>query len=39
LGEVAGNEIAVTGGLEAGDQVIVSGATLVSDGQDVKVIP
>lgn len=39
LGEVSGNEIAVTGGLAAGDQVIVSGATLVSDGQDVKVIP
>ena len=39
LGEVTGNEIAVTGGLEAGDQVIVTGATLVSDGQDVKVIP
>ena len=39
LGEVTGNEIAVISGLEAGDQVIVSGATLVSDGQDVKVIP
>jgi multidrug efflux pump subunit AcrA (membrane-fusion protein) len=39
LGEVTGNEIAVTGGLEPGDQVIVTGATLVSDGKDVKVIP
>lgn len=39
LGEVSGNMVAVTGGLAAGDRVIVSGATLVGDGQDVKVIP
>lgn len=39
LGEVTGNEIAVTSGLDAGDRVIVSGATLVSDGQDVNIIP
>jgi len=39
LGEVTGNEITVTDGLAAGDQVIVTGATLVSDGQAVKVIP
>ena len=39
LGEVTGNEIAVTSGLEAGERVIVSGATLVGDGQDVKIIP
>lgn len=39
LGQVSGNEVAVTGGLEAGEQVIVTGATLVGDGQDVNVIP
>ena len=39
LGQVSGNRVAVTGGLEAGDRVIVSGTTLVGDGQDVKVIP
>jgi multidrug efflux system membrane fusion protein len=39
LGQVTGNEVAVTDGLEAGEQVIVTGATLVGDGKDVKVIP
>jgi RND family efflux transporter MFP subunit len=38
LGEVLGNGIAVTAGLEAGETVVVSGATLLVDGTAVKVI-
>lgn len=39
LGEVYGNMIAVTRGLKVGEPVIVTGATLVTDGQAVRVIP
>jgi multidrug efflux system membrane fusion protein len=39
LGGVSGNRIAVTGGLELGDRVIVSGASLLVDGERVRVIP
>ena len=39
LGDVSGNQIAVTGGLTAGDRVIVRGSTLVADGQSVLVMP
>lgn len=39
LGEAFGNMIAVTGGLNVGDPVIVTGATLVLDGASVRVIP
>jgi len=39
LGEVNGNLVAVREGLEPGDRVIVRGATIVSDGQAVSVIP
>ena len=39
LGDVSGNQIAVTGGLTAGDRVIVRGSTLVADGQPVLVMP
>jgi RND family efflux transporter MFP subunit len=39
LGEVTGSEIAVTGGLTAGDRVVVTGATLVRDGQTARIIP
>jgi multidrug efflux system membrane fusion protein len=39
LGEVYGNVIAVTKGVKIGEQVIVTGATLVTDGQPVRVIP
>jgi RND family efflux transporter MFP subunit len=39
LGEVMGNGIAVLDGLAAGDDVVVSGATLLVDGAQVKVIP
>jgi RND family efflux transporter MFP subunit len=39
LGQVVGSSVAVTDGLNVGDQVIVTGATLVSDGQPVRVMP
>jgi RND family efflux transporter MFP subunit len=39
LGEVSGNLIAVRQGLEAGDRVIARGATIVTDGQPVQVMP
>ena len=39
LGEVFGNRIAVLRGLDAGDPVIVRGASIVRDGQQVRVIP
>ena len=36
LGEVMGNTIAVTKGLNAGDRVVVTGATLLVDGAHVR---
>ena len=39
LGEVLGSRIAVTSGLAAGERVIVSGATIVNDGDPVRIIP
>jgi multidrug efflux system membrane fusion protein len=39
LGEALGNEIAVTSGLKVGEQVVVRGATLVVDGEEVLVLP
>lgn len=39
LGEVVGNRIVVTTGLTAGERVVVSGATIVADGDRVRVIP
>lgn len=39
LGEVQGNEIAITSGLAAGEQVVVVGASLLVDGQPVVVVP
>lgn len=39
LGEVSGNLIAVREGLTPGDRVIVRGATIVADGQSVRVMP
>jgi multidrug efflux system membrane fusion protein len=39
LGDVSGNLIAVREGLEPGERVIIRGATIVSDGQVVSVIP
>jgi multidrug efflux system membrane fusion protein len=39
LGEVSGNQIAVREGLAKGERVIVRGATIVADGQAVRVMP
>jgi multidrug efflux system membrane fusion protein len=39
LGEVSGNLIAVREGLQPGEQVVVRGATIVTDGQAVRVTP
>jgi hypothetical protein len=36
---VYGNSIAVTAGVQVGEQVIVTGATLVVDGEPVQIIP
>jgi RND family efflux transporter MFP subunit len=38
LGEVMGNAIAVTKGLDAGQQVVVSGANLLVDGEPIRVL-
>jgi multidrug efflux system membrane fusion protein len=39
LGDVLGNGVAVKNGIAAGDRVIVTGATLLSDGDPVRIIP
>jgi len=39
LGEAVGNSIAVTSGLRIGERVIVTGATLVTDGEPVRLVP
>ena len=39
LGESFGNAVAVAEGLKPGDRVIVTGGTMVNDGDQVKVIP
>lgn len=39
LGDVVGNSIAVSAGLQGGEKVIVRGATLVVDSQEVRIIP
>ena len=39
LGESFGNAVAVTEGLKQGDRVIITGGTMVNDGDQVKVIP
>jgi multidrug efflux system membrane fusion protein len=39
LGDFLGNQIPIRSGLTDGDQVIVLGASLVSDGETVQVIP
>ncbi len=38
LGALVGNAVAVTSGLRAGDRVVVSGATIVSDGEQVQIL-
>jgi multidrug efflux system membrane fusion protein len=39
VGEAYGNNIAITNGLEPGDRVITSGASLVHDGDRLQLIP
>jgi multidrug efflux system membrane fusion protein len=39
LGEVSGDMIAVRKGLQPGERVVVRGATIVTDGQPVRLIP
>lgn len=39
VGDVLGDGVTVTSGLKTGEQVVVYGATQVSDGQKVRVIP
>jgi RND family efflux transporter MFP subunit len=39
VGEVSGNEIALTQGLKIGERVIVSGAAQLVDDEEVRVIP
>lgn len=38
LGDMIGNQVGVVTGLRAGEKVIVSGATIVNDGEPVRVI-
>jgi RND family efflux transporter MFP subunit len=39
LGLVSGNMISVTQGVKPGDRIIVTGAAMVSDGEQVRIIP
>jgi RND family efflux transporter MFP subunit len=39
LGPASGNDIAVTRGVQFGEHVVVMGATLLTDGEAVRVIP
>ena len=39
LGEIQGSRIAVTSGLSASDRVVVTGTTILVDGDPVRVIP
>src|SRR5262249_15175207 len=39
LGPVTGNLVAIGGGVRAGDRVVVMGASLLKDGEEVRVIP
>jgi RND family efflux transporter MFP subunit len=39
LGRISGNRVAVETGLKIGDPVVVSGASLLTDGDPVRVIP
>jgi RND family efflux transporter MFP subunit len=39
LGEIVGNDITVLSGVRIGDRVIVRGATMVTDGTEVRIIP
>ncbi len=39
VGEIYGNSIAVKGGVQAGEKVITSGASLVKSGDNIRIIP
>jgi multidrug efflux pump subunit AcrA (membrane-fusion protein) len=39
LGEAHGNLIAVNGGLSVGEQVVTTGATLIKNGDQIRIIP
>jgi RND family efflux transporter MFP subunit len=39
LGQIVGNEIVVSSGVRSGERVIIRGATMVSDGAEVSVLP
>jgi multidrug efflux system membrane fusion protein len=38
LGDMVGNEVGIVSGLQPGDKIIISGATVVTDGESVRVI-
>lgn len=39
LGDAVGNDIVVSNGLSSGDRVLVRGATIVTDGERVRILP
>ncbi len=39
LGDIIGNQIEVSRGLKSGDRVIVRGAGIVTDGQQIRIVP
>ena len=39
LGRIVGNDVTVVEGLRAGEHVVVSGASLLTDGETVRVVP
>lgn len=39
LGDAIGNDIVVSSGLASGDRVLVRGATIVTDGERVRILP
>ena len=39
VGDVYGNMIAVTKGLQLGERVVTTGSTLVKDGDQLRIIP
>jgi multidrug efflux system membrane fusion protein len=39
LGPIAGNRVSVTSGLAAGERVVVTGASLLRDGEPVRIVP
>ena len=39
IGDTLGNMISVTKGVKAGESIVITGATLVKEGEEIKVIP